>query len=181
MTTHDLILNHMHIAEATARAMFRRAPMNSDLEAMTGDGYVGLCQAARDFDASLGWKFTTFAQQRISGAIIDGLRARNHTRTRAKNPGTAPKFFSLERASESRDGRRCIDRTTARPVRDELALRDELEFVRTRMHLPASVRHLVRLMAAGSTMADAAEQSGITKGYASKLLAAWREEMEVAA
>jgi RNA polymerase sigma factor (sigma-70 family) len=44
-------------------------------------GALGLVRAAAIFDASLGFKFKTYADHRIRGAIMDGIRAETRFRT----------------------------------------------------------------------------------------------------
>lgn len=52
----------------------RRVPSHISEEDIRGAAYVGLTEAAAKFDKSLGWKFSTFAYPRITGAILDYLR-----------------------------------------------------------------------------------------------------------
>lgn len=51
----------------------RRVPRQVELDDLIAYGNLGLAQAARDFDPSLGNQFTTYAYYRIRGAIFDGL------------------------------------------------------------------------------------------------------------
>lgn len=44
-----------------------------DLDDLIGYGQLGLCDAAGEFDESLGVQFTTYAYRRVRGAILDGL------------------------------------------------------------------------------------------------------------
>ena len=57
-----------------ARQIGRRLPESVELEDLVGYGQLGLAEAARDFDASRGVRFSTYAYYRIRGAIYDGLR-----------------------------------------------------------------------------------------------------------
>jgi RNA polymerase sigma factor FliA len=50
-----------------------RMPKWVETDDLIGYGQVGLVQAARDFDATRGTKFSTFAFYRIRGAIFDGV------------------------------------------------------------------------------------------------------------
>lgn len=46
-------------------------------EDLAGWGWLGLRQAMRQFDPSMGYKFSTYAMTRIQGAIRDGIRSEN--------------------------------------------------------------------------------------------------------
>jgi RNA polymerase sigma factor for flagellar operon FliA len=56
-----------------AQQVRSRTPSWVETDDLIGYGQVGLMQAARDYDATLGTKFSTFAYYRIRGAIFDGV------------------------------------------------------------------------------------------------------------
>jgi RNA polymerase sigma factor for flagellar operon FliA len=70
-----LVEKHRGLAEDIARRVLKVSPVHADRDAISGDAYLGLISAVEGFDPGRGWKFTTYAQRRIRGAIIDGLRA----------------------------------------------------------------------------------------------------------
>lgn len=72
-TPQQLMEEHQGLVRSLAWAMRRSLPENVDLDDLIGYGQVGLAEAARDFDASLGNQFSTFAYYRIRGAMCDGL------------------------------------------------------------------------------------------------------------
>ena len=57
----QLMEDHQGLVRSLAWAMRRSLPKNVDLEDLISYGQVGLAEAARDFDASLGSHFSTFA------------------------------------------------------------------------------------------------------------------------
>ncbi len=69
----QLMEEHQGLVRSLAFAMRRSVPKNVDLEDLVSYGQVGLAEAARDFDPSLGHQFSTFAYYRIRGAMCDGL------------------------------------------------------------------------------------------------------------
>ncbi len=50
-----------------------KSPPHVELDDLIAYGQIGLAEAARDFDAARGHRFSTFAYYRIRGAIYDGL------------------------------------------------------------------------------------------------------------
>jgi RNA polymerase sigma factor for flagellar operon FliA len=61
------------LVRSLASRIHRKLPPYIDLEDVIAYGQVGLAEAARDFDATRGTQFSTFAYYRIRGAIYDGL------------------------------------------------------------------------------------------------------------
>lgn len=74
MNTDRLILEQQPYVRALARNIAKHLPPNADFEELVAYGQLGLVEAAKQFDASRGASFTTFAHYRIRGAIFDGLR-----------------------------------------------------------------------------------------------------------
>ncbi len=71
--THKLMEDCQGLVRSLAWKIHRKLPPQVDLEDLISFGQVGLAEAARDFDAGRGGKFTTYAYYRIRGAILDGL------------------------------------------------------------------------------------------------------------
>jgi RNA polymerase sigma factor (sigma-70 family) len=63
-----------------AQEIYDRIERRVPLDDLISYGYLGLIGAADRFDARSGTKFATFAHKRISGAIIDGIRAETNQR-----------------------------------------------------------------------------------------------------
>lgn len=73
VTREQLIEQGQALVHSLAAGIARSLPVRADLEDLVAYGELGLAQAARDFDASQGAEFTTFAYYRVRGAIYDGL------------------------------------------------------------------------------------------------------------
>lgn len=62
------------LVKSIAFKINQKLPPQVELDDLIAYGQIGLAQAARDFDPSLGYAFSTFAYHRIRGAILDGLK-----------------------------------------------------------------------------------------------------------
>ncbi len=69
-----LILEHLSYVRHILGKMLGALPDYVDNENLESAGILGLVEAAGQFDPSRGTAFTTFAYQRIRGAILDELR-----------------------------------------------------------------------------------------------------------
>lgn len=72
-TPGELIHSCQGLVRSIAWKIHQRLPKSVDLDDLIGYGQVGLAEAARDFDASRGIQFTTYAYYRVRGAVLDGL------------------------------------------------------------------------------------------------------------
>lgn len=83
-----LITSHLSKVKFLADRMAAKLPPSVERDDLYGAGVIGLVDAAERYDASRGVAFTTFAETRIRGAILDSLRsldwASRSTRRRAK-------------------------------------------------------------------------------------------------
>jgi RNA polymerase sigma factor for flagellar operon FliA len=70
----DLVRTHLNLVRKIARGIFVRMSTAMSFEDMVQTGTVGLIEAATSFERRGVAKFSTFATQRIRGAIIDDLR-----------------------------------------------------------------------------------------------------------
>lgn len=70
----------MTLARKLAFCLARTLPRFVDADALESDAMLGLVQAARTFDPDRGVSFATYANRRIRGAMLDGLRERQHLR-----------------------------------------------------------------------------------------------------
>ncbi len=61
------------LVKSIAWKIHRKLPPHVELDDLIGYGQVGLAEASRGFDETLGGQFTTYAYYRIRGAILDGL------------------------------------------------------------------------------------------------------------
>jgi RNA polymerase sigma factor FliA len=69
-----LLLTHREYARALATDIARRLPRYVDFDDLLGYAALGLAQAAREYSASRGIAFASFAYHRIRGAMYDGIR-----------------------------------------------------------------------------------------------------------
>ncbi|MEP6900303.1 MAG: FliA/WhiG family RNA polymerase sigma factor [Actinomycetota bacterium] len=83
-----LITSHLPKVKYIADRIAARLPPSVERDDLYGAGVVGLIDAVERFDASRGIAFTTFAEMRVRGAILDNLRsldwASRSTRRRAR-------------------------------------------------------------------------------------------------
>lgn len=89
-----------------AGTIARRLPRAAELEDLIQDGLLGLLDARGRFDPCRGFSWQTFAGHRVRGAIIDGLRQRDHVSRSQRARGDAPKIRSLSGARPRRTCRR---------------------------------------------------------------------------
>ena len=100
MGTQQLVVDHLELAGAIAGHISKRLPRHLDIQDLHQDARLGLLCAAAAYDARKRVPFAAFARQRISGAIVDGLRQNDHlsrsARARVKaEGGEAPAPASL--------------------------------------------------------------------------------------
>jgi RNA polymerase sigma factor for flagellar operon FliA len=93
-----LITQHLPKVKYIADRMAAKLPPSIERDDLYGAGVVGLIDAVERFDASRGVAFTTFAEMRVRGAILDNLRsldwASRNSRRRAREIQQA--FFTVE-------------------------------------------------------------------------------------
>jgi RNA polymerase sigma factor FliA len=70
----DLILAHIPMVKYQAYRIVSQGPPNVDINDLINAGVLGLMDSIEKFDSSRGVKFTTYAELRIRGAILDSLR-----------------------------------------------------------------------------------------------------------
>jgi len=84
-TRDQLVEECQGLVRYLANQVRSRVPSWVEMDDLISYGQVGLLQAARDFDASVGAKFSTFAYYRIRGSIFDGINKLMWCRT-ARDP-----------------------------------------------------------------------------------------------
>lgn len=72
-----LIMQYAPFVKKVAERLAIRLPSHIQLDELVSAGYIGLCQAIEKYDAGRGFKFRTYAERRIRGAMLDELRARD--------------------------------------------------------------------------------------------------------
>lgn len=73
-----LLERHLGLVHHVALGVLRKAPPNAELDDLVSAGTIGLMEAVDKFEPAYGLAFSTFAQPRIRGAILDDLRRRDH-------------------------------------------------------------------------------------------------------
>lgn len=71
----DLITSHLSKVKYIADRMAAKLPPSVEWDDLYGAGVLGLIDAVERFDISRGIAFTTFAEMRVRGAILDNLRS----------------------------------------------------------------------------------------------------------
>lgn len=84
----NLITSHLSKVKYIADRMAAKLPPSIEWDDLYGAGVLGLIDAVERFDSTRGIAFTTFAEMRVRGAILDNLRsldwASRSTRKRAR-------------------------------------------------------------------------------------------------
>src|SRR5690606_31033251 len=106
-----LLALNLGLVHHVARQMIRTLSADAELEELISSGAMGLLNAVESFDPDRGVAFSTYAAQRIRGAILDDLRSRDPVSRAARQ-----KLRAMATASKS------LSEALARPPRDhELA------------------------------------------------------------
>ncbi len=66
---------HVKLVERSAKKLLRRLPDSVELGDLVGNGYIGLLDAMSKYDATKNDNFAAYAEIRIRGAMLDGLRS----------------------------------------------------------------------------------------------------------
>lgn len=69
-----LVLEHVGLVKALAMRLAQRVPAHVELNELVSVGMMGLVEAARRYQPSLGVPFDAFARRRVNGAMVDALR-----------------------------------------------------------------------------------------------------------
>ena len=107
----ELVMNHLTEVYIIARKIHERLPVFVPLEDLVNSGVLGLIGATTKYDSTRKVQFKTFAQFRIRGAILDGLRKLDHASRRMRE-----KSHMLNAASELLSRKLC-----RQPTEEEIA------------------------------------------------------------
>lgn len=104
----DLLVEHAPLVKRIAHHMLARLPDSVQLEDLIQSGMIGLLEAARQFDASQGASFTTYAGIRIRGAMLDEIRRLDWTprsvHRRGREVAQAARDIENRTGRDARDG-----------------------------------------------------------------------------
>src|SRR5690554_5797723 len=94
-----LLALNLGLVHHVARQMARTLAAEMDLGELISSGSLGLLNAVESFDPARGVAFSTYATQRIRGAILDDLRSRDPVSRTARQ-----KLRAVAMARESLSG-----------------------------------------------------------------------------
>ena len=97
----EIWLQYVQLVRHEALRLQVRLPASVDLDDLIQAGGIGLLNAIERYDAAQGTAFTTYAVQRIRGAMLDELRSRDWVprRVRREAREVAAAISRLEQAS----------------------------------------------------------------------------------
>ncbi len=128
--TRDLLITtHLPKVRYIADRIAARLPASVERDDLYGAGVVGLIDAVERFDPNRGIAFTTFAELRVRGAILDNLRSLDWASraTRGRASGVQNAFAELEKEA----GRAVTDVEVAAHLKMPIAdVRETLQDIR---------------------------------------------------
>ena len=69
--------SYLNVVRAVAQQIAARLPASVEIEDLIHDGILGLLDATEKFDPARATRFSTYAETRVRGAILDGLRQKD--------------------------------------------------------------------------------------------------------
>ncbi len=107
----DVVVRYASLVKRIAHHLASRLPPSVQLEDLIQSGMIGLLEAARQYDASQGASFQTYAGIRIRGAMLDEMRRLDWTPRSVHRKGRD--VAEAIRAVEHRTGRDARDHEVA--------------------------------------------------------------------
>ncbi|HEY0963317.1 MAG TPA: RNA polymerase sigma factor FliA [Pseudomonadales bacterium] len=114
----QLFEENLNLVKAIARHICVRLPPGQQLDDLVQVGMIGLLEASRVYDASLGASFKSYASIRIRGAIMDELRRQSWVPRSVQQKSR--KLSEAIHAVEKREGRAATDREIAAQMNETL-------------------------------------------------------------
>lgn len=115
----NLFEENLTLVKSIARHICVRLPPGQQLDDLVQVGMIGLLEASRVYDASLGASFKSYASIRIRGAIMDELRRQSWVPRSVQQKSR--KLSAAIQAVEKREGRTATDREIASQLNETLA------------------------------------------------------------
>lgn len=115
----ELVIQHTSLVKRIAYHLLTRLPPGIQLADLIQAGMIGLLEAARNYNASQGASFETYAGIRVRGAILDEIR-RNDWAPRSVHR-KARRVAEVIRAVENREGRDARDYEVAQELKLSLS------------------------------------------------------------
>ncbi|RZA03442.1 MAG: FliA/WhiG family RNA polymerase sigma factor [Proteobacteria bacterium] len=109
-----MMLEYYSLVKIVAKKMAARLPASVEFDDLVSAGLIGLMQATERFKPEKGYKFKTYAEFRIRGAMIDELRSQDWC-----PKGMRQKAKQFERVCEKlhdKKGRRASDKEIAQAL-----------------------------------------------------------------
>jgi RNA polymerase sigma factor for flagellar operon FliA len=191
----DLVERHLDVAEKAAAAIVATVDQSIPFEDLVSHGHVGLIDAAKRYDPSIGTPFPAYAWQRVMGAIKDGLRASSeYTKAQRQrfNDEQRIEFLRQQKANLSDTLEHLAAFIGSSPAAKRVPL-EEAAGVRLEGLSPESMVHHIRIQERirkvsedletvereivnlyyfeHKNLEEAGAQLGLTKSWASRLLA----------
>jgi RNA polymerase sigma factor FliA len=116
LTELELIEKFRHKVRVIAIKMARDLPSSIDADDLFSMGFLGLMDAADKFDPRKGAQFSTYAEFRIRGAILDGLREQDWVPRSARDRMDAVQAAKAE----------IVSRTGQKPSEAEISKKMEM-------------------------------------------------------
>ncbi|HEY7680098.1 MAG TPA: sigma-70 family RNA polymerase sigma factor [Terriglobia bacterium] len=138
-----MVLLHLPQVRLVAKRIWDRVRFAVELDDLIGFGMIGLLHAVERFDPSRGILLKTYAEHRIRGAILDGLRKMDWLPRSARKKERREQMAQRERESQD---------AAAFGLRKTPALKPQqgLEAIPPPRHAPAGVPHMELVFAGGS-------------------------------
>lgn len=127
----QLVIAYVPFAGKCVAKIVKRLPASIDVDELMADAYFGLVLAARKFDPSRGFDFSTYARKYVNGQVMTGLRKRSKC--------SGPATVSIETPAEN--GATTVGEqilSNEPPVGRRMETQDEVAFVVRRIHAKGS-------------------------------------------
>ncbi len=115
----NLFNEHIYMAKSIAHHIGMRLPPGIAIDDLIQVGLIGLMEASRIYDPSLGATFKSYAHIRVRGAIIDELRRQSWIPRSVQKKSR--EISQAIRNVESREGRTATDREIADELQESLS------------------------------------------------------------
>lgn len=125
----QLVQDHLRLVQMVARRMASRLPAHVELDDLVHFGVLGLLDAARKYQPDREVQFKTYAELRIKGAIVDGLRELDWMprSLRRRKRDIAQAQAKLEQRLGRSASREELAADLGMPIEDLQRMMDELE------------------------------------------------------
>lgn len=152
----DLITSHLGKVKYIADRFAAKLPPSVERDDLYSAGVIGLIEAVERYDASRGVSFTTFAELRVRGAILDNLRSLDWASrsTRRRSREIQETYSQIEQA----EGRTATEEEVAEKMNISLAeLRESMQDLRALKVTDLDERDEETGLSALDTVCDTAE------------------------